>query len=410
MISLKIFLRYQSESVKWLNSKIYILTKLYLHIGTEKTGTTHIQQFLLRNREVLLLKGYFVPDFLGEFAHTWLPILTYADNKQDDLTDKEKIYERDNPNSFKRLKIEELKKAVSLNEDKKWILSSEHLHARLNNLEIRRLKSLLSPLFSEIKVIVYLRNPIEVSISLWFTKVWGGRPIKKLPLPGTEWDYICNHKRTIKLWEENFQEKIIPRLFCKRSFFEGNLLEDFLFQIGINLDKSFEIPENVNQSMGYAGIRLLSFINEIIPPAKIDLVDSSRGNIEELIMEAFKDLPKYCPTEEEIYTYDKYYEDSNKWIKIKYFPDSEFLWENNQKISENENQNLLTEKEIKATFKLISNLLNKNQENISRIDDLEKRVKLLQNHIRSYNNSKIWRFSKPLRKIADLIKRLSGLN
>ena len=79
------------------------MTKLYLHIGTEKTGTTHIQQFILRNRNKLFSNGYYVPDFLGEFAHTWLPILVYEDNKEDDLTDKEKIYEQDNPNTFIKL-------------------------------------------------------------------------------------------------------------------------------------------------------------------------------------------------------------------------------------------------------------------------------------------------------------------
>ena len=386
------------------------MTKLYLHIGTEKTGTTHIQQFILRNRDKLFSNGYYVPDFLGEFAHTWLPILVYEDNKEDDLTDKEKIYEQDNPNTFIKLKIEELKKAVEIYKDKEWVLSSEHLHARLNDVEIRRLKSLLCPLFSEIKIIVYLRNPIEVAVSLWSTVVRAGKPIKRIPSPGTEWDYICNHKRTIELWEENFQEKIIPKLYSKRSFFNGNLLEDFLYQIGSKLDASYEIPANVNQSMSYAGIKILSNLNEIIPPAKYGCIDSFRGNIEGQIMESYKDFPKYHPTEKEVYNYEKYYEDSNKWIKNKYFPDVECLWENNQKTLENEDQKLLIDKEINATSKLISNLLNKNYTKSSKIDDLEKQVKFLQNKIRNHEKSTIWRFSKPLRKIADFVKSFTWLN
>ena len=65
------------------------------------------------------------------------------------------------------------------------------------------------------------------------------------------------------MWEENFQEKIIPKLYSKRSFFNVNLLEDFLYQIGSKLDASYEIPANVNQSMSYAGIKILSNLNEI---------------------------------------------------------------------------------------------------------------------------------------------------
>jgi len=220
------------------------------------------------------------------WSHYWLPILIYEKNKQDDLTNIEKIYTKDDPKSIIKLKIDELNKAVQINKDKDWIISSEHLHARLNKMEIRRLKSLLQPLFSEIKIIVYLRDPLESTISLLSTAVRGGMPIKKIPSPGDEWDYICNHKRTIQLWEENFKERIIPNLYCKRSFYKGNLIKDFLDQIGIKLDTSFEIPENVNQSMSYAGIRVLSHINEIIPPAKIGLLVSLRGNIEALIIEA----------------------------------------------------------------------------------------------------------------------------
>ena len=37
------------------------MTKLYLHIGTHKTGTTSIQKFLARNRNKLLDLGYLYP-------------------------------------------------------------------------------------------------------------------------------------------------------------------------------------------------------------------------------------------------------------------------------------------------------------------------------------------------------------
>ena len=398
------------------------MTKLYLHIGTEKTGTTYIQKFLKQNREKLFSRGYFVPNFMGGMcSHYWLPILVYEKNKQDDLTNIVKIYTKDDPESIIKLKIDELKKAVQINKDKDWIISSEHLHARLNKMEIRRLKSLLQPLFNEIKIIVYLRDPLESTISLWSTAVKVGWPIKKIPSPGNTWDYICNHKRTIQLWEENFKEKITPKLYCKRSFYKGNLIEDFLAQIGIKLDTSFEIPENVNQSMSYAGIRVLSHINEIIPPAKIGLFDPLRGNIKALIIEAYKDFPTYYPTEKEIYTYEKYYEESNKWIKNKYFPEKESLWERKQKIAENDYQTLFKDKEIHAISKLISNLLIKKGAEISdlkkEIDDLKKEMNDLKNQVKfyqeqmlNYEKSSIWKLSKPLRNVADLVKRFSGKN
>ena len=164
------------------------------------------------------MKGYFVPDFLGEFAHTWLPIFAYDNNKQDDLTDKEKIYERDDPSSFIKTKFEEFKASVQINKDKTWILSSEHLHARLNDVEIRRLKTLLYPLFNEIKVIVYLRNPIEATVSLWSTAVRAGKPIKKYLTQDLNGIIFVTIREQFKYGKKIFKKKSYQNFIVKDHF------------------------------------------------------------------------------------------------------------------------------------------------------------------------------------------------
>ena len=47
------------------------MTALILHIGTEKTGTTSIQEFLGINRAALAEQGLHVPEFLGARTHRW---------------------------------------------------------------------------------------------------------------------------------------------------------------------------------------------------------------------------------------------------------------------------------------------------------------------------------------------------
>ena len=47
------------------------MTALILHIGTEKTGTTSIQEFLAINRAALAEQGLHVPEFLGARSHRW---------------------------------------------------------------------------------------------------------------------------------------------------------------------------------------------------------------------------------------------------------------------------------------------------------------------------------------------------
>ena len=51
--------------------------QLFLHIGTEKTGTTSIQRWLQANRRQLALEAKIgIPQTLGRDDQFWLPILT----------------------------------------------------------------------------------------------------------------------------------------------------------------------------------------------------------------------------------------------------------------------------------------------------------------------------------------------
>ncbi|MEL4896014.1 hypothetical protein [Crocosphaera sp. Alani8] len=55
--------------------------RAFLHIGTEKTGTTTIQNFLVKNREKLLSRSYLYPSFSGRSNHSSLVVLaTKSDN------------------------------------------------------------------------------------------------------------------------------------------------------------------------------------------------------------------------------------------------------------------------------------------------------------------------------------------
>ena len=60
--------------------------KCYLHIGTEKTGTTTIQSFLLRNERRLNRIGYSSPKLDQEFNHRSLAVACFDDDHRDDFT------------------------------------------------------------------------------------------------------------------------------------------------------------------------------------------------------------------------------------------------------------------------------------------------------------------------------------
>ena len=71
---------------------------LVLHIGTEKTGTTSIQEFLKKNRDKLRKKGVYIPQspMVGNGNHRWIPSLANNDDFSDDFVIVQK---------FKTLKV-----------------------------------------------------------------------------------------------------------------------------------------------------------------------------------------------------------------------------------------------------------------------------------------------------------------
>src|SRR5690242_19599893 len=58
------------------------MTRLYLHIGTEKTGTSSVQQFLNNNRELLRRHGVLYPVAPGKKSQTLLTVAAQKDKKK----------------------------------------------------------------------------------------------------------------------------------------------------------------------------------------------------------------------------------------------------------------------------------------------------------------------------------------
>jgi hypothetical protein len=107
--------------------------KLALHIGTEKTGTTLLQEWLYHNRERLGQQGYFLSEKIG------LPcnrnIVSYFRRAPDDFWNRYNIRSLDDKARFFAHFLEdlqaELDQAAQTNHT--VIMSSEHFHSRLHD-------------------------------------------------------------------------------------------------------------------------------------------------------------------------------------------------------------------------------------------------------------------------------------
>jgi len=123
--------------------------KCYLHIGTEKTGTTTIQNFFDLNRIILLEKGYIYTKNAGRTNHTLLAVAAYNLHRRDEFT---RLYGLDTnaelklfqKNVIASLKDEIESIQIDYRNAKSIVFSSEHIQSRLTEIEeIERLKQIL---------------------------------------------------------------------------------------------------------------------------------------------------------------------------------------------------------------------------------------------------------------------------
>ncbi len=219
--------------------------RLYLHIGTPKTGTTAIQNFLPLNKSLLEEQGFCFPDFgyryqgVGKYRNGHFLVHHSSGGSLEDETEAK----RSEDERF----VEGLDKIKELtNTYPNIILSDENIWnaywQRENFWSV--LKNALDERKIELKVIVYLRRQDLAIESYWIQRV-------KYKLHMSFKYYVdsgkCNffkldyYKQLEDISKIIGKENIIVRVYEKQQF-EGNgntLISDFLNTLGLELDERY---------------------------------------------------------------------------------------------------------------------------------------------------------------------------
>ena len=163
-----------------------------LHIGTEKTGSTSLQNWLGLNRVQLLERGYYVPkslteDNVGDTAnHLALALMSIDDTVFDDMRRMAGICGAQTLSEYKKQQFIKFSAELSSlpTTVHSVVLSSEHCHSRRStDGEVDRLASFLSRFFEQIHLIVYLRPQYELALSFYGMQVLSGNvDVPYLPL------------------------------------------------------------------------------------------------------------------------------------------------------------------------------------------------------------------------------------
>ncbi|EIS4552706.1 hypothetical protein LW992_001428 [Campylobacter coli] len=335
----------------------------YVHIGTEKTGTTSIQEFLYINKSIIQKQNYFFAQSIGIKNHWDLAFLGYSLNKKDSYILNNSLWNFQAIKQHKKNIFSKIKDEVKFNH--KIIFSSELLQSRLTRKrEIVKLYTFFKKIgFTNIKVICYIRDANEMLRSLLSEAIkW--EEIDSFELKEEKEEYklgykknlfhfhhICNHKQTLQWWGEVFgKENLIVRLFDKNEFYQGDLLKDFIHSIGLEWDDEFIIPPKQNESLDLLGIDLLRRINKFLPLFCNNARNIFRGDLHHFAVKHFtsKDSHlKFQPPKEVVQSYIDYFEESNEWVRKEFFPHKERLFSKKDLSNYKENYEL---KEMKPEY------------------------------------------------------------
>lgn len=237
---------------------------LYLHIGTPKTATSSIQEFLHINREKLEQNKYCFPKLPHKYpyvcsnrnAHYMVENLYFEDGTRDLNLEIEFLREgldqvRD---CFKRCDN------VILSEESLWRVSS---YSRKDLFPY--LKQEADNQGYQIKVIVYLRRQDKFVISNWNQRVKQGKTAYTMTMD----EYIKNTKeknrlvlnyasKLDKMAEVFGKENLIVRRFEPQSWKNHSIIHDFADCIGLTLTDDFWFPSqtvNLGLSENYAEVK-----------------------------------------------------------------------------------------------------------------------------------------------------------
>lgn len=258
------------------------MKKAYIHIGTEKTGTTSLQNFFSSNRKKLLASGIYYPVVPGERNHFKLAIYS-SPNRTVDLRKAHGLYDQNIFEEFEKTFLSRLNEELKRNTFNSVLFSNEHLSSRCSTVEqIRKIKSITDYLELDPHIIIYLRRQDELLVSSYSTMIKSGSTINfNLDLKLPNYDYY----NMLNKWTTVFgKDKIKIRPYEKNQWHRNNIYFDFAELIGINLEKQFTIPlTNKNSSLDRYQLKFLASFNKHLPVFVRDKPNTLRGNIVKLL-------------------------------------------------------------------------------------------------------------------------------
>ncbi|AKF25716.1 hypothetical protein YH65_10210 [Sulfurovum lithotrophicum] len=305
---------------------------LFLHIGTEKTGTTSIQSTLRHNEIILKAHSILFPSspLLGGnysgFVYSFLePEEMITVLKQAGAGEYEGVF-RDNPHFI----LDTLSKQIRSSECQTVIISSELLHSRITtDEEIKKIKAWAEKEFDEITVVCYLRRQVDMMISAFSTRLKEGGDVNAM-IPELfenfidhltkeeELPHYIDYRKMLDQWSRYFPD-MVCREFSRDTMLDGDVVKDFLSLVAPQLQmEQIEIPQEKNQTLDGKVLELLAKTNQYIPKFINNTVNAKQS----LLVDFFEQIPaetKMLPSLEMATSFQNFFKEDNQYLSEKYF-------------------------------------------------------------------------------------------
>lgn len=243
-----------------------------LHIGTEKTGTTLLQDWLYANREALSAQGVCLSDLMDVPNHRKLA--AYFQSEPDDYHQTHRIVDAEARAAFFAGFEQALAQEIAtLGEGHHtMVITSEHFHSRVDTPEaVAALRDFLDAHFDAVKVVCYFREQSDMLLSLYSTAMRVSHTTtmeefqREFLVPGA---YYCDFEQVADLWAGAFgRDRCDFRLYDRGAFADGDIRRDFigcLFQPLDTQTLDFAL-ERANEALTAVEAALFRAINQAVP-------------------------------------------------------------------------------------------------------------------------------------------------
>lgn len=236
---------------------------LIIHIGTEKTGTTSLQNFLFANSRTLESRGIWYPSDLNksycqDSAH--FPLGALLTDRWHDIVSQNKV------DQF-RLSLDAFCSDSVGSSFPVTVISSEHFSSRARDpSRLKAFRSKIASCFDQTRIACYIRRQPDMAVSSYYTSVlYGGRKPFDLSSVSAE-DPFFNHLAMLDLWSDSFgSQSMLVREYNKGTLSSGDICSDFCnHMLGIDAAELKKVGEK-NASRGAVFTELIRQLNLVLP-------------------------------------------------------------------------------------------------------------------------------------------------